>query len=106
VGKNTSEILEAHGVPLTSINSVIWSHYHWDHTGDVSLFPTTASLIVGPDFHTKLPGYPTNPKSPINESDFAHRELVSLTFPKKGTHIGSFPAHDFFGDGSFYLLDR
>jgi hypothetical protein len=88
VGENTSEILEANGVPLTSINSVIWSHYRWDHTGNVSIFPTTTSLIVGPHLHSKLPGYPTNPKYPINESDFADRELVSLTFPKNGTHIG------------------
>ena len=104
VSRNTSEILEEKGIPLNSITSVIWSHYHWDHTGDVSLFPPTTSLIVGPDFHSKLPGYPTNAKSPINESDFAGRELISLAFDTD-LHIGRFSAHDLFGDGSFYLLD-
>jgi glyoxylase-like metal-dependent hydrolase (beta-lactamase superfamily II) len=104
VSKNTSEILEEQGIPLNSITSVVWSHYHWDHTGNVSLFPPTTSLIVGPDFHSKLPGYPTNTKSPINESDFAGRELISLAFDTD-LHIGRFSAHDLFGDGSFYLLD-
>lgn len=80
------------------------SHYHWDHTGDVSLFPPSTSLIVGPDFHSKLPGYPTDPKSPINESDFSDRELISIPFDTD-LHVGQFPAHDFFGDGSFYLLN-
>jgi glyoxylase-like metal-dependent hydrolase (beta-lactamase superfamily II) len=83
---------------------VIWSHYHWDHSGNVSLFPPTTSLIVGPDFHSKLPGYPLNPKSPINESDLTGRELISLPF-NTDLHIGQFPAHDLFNDGSFYLLN-
>lgn len=88
--------------------SVIWSHYHWDHTGNISLFPPSASLVVGPGFKahdTLLPGYPDNPKSPVSASDFAKRTLHEVSFPSSSPTIGSLKAHDFFGDGSFYLLD-
>lgn len=34
------------------------------------------------------------------------RELEEITFQGPSSlHIGQFPAHDYFGDGSFYLLD-
>lgn len=49
--------------------SHLTSHWHWDHTGDPSLFPTTTDLIVGPGFKDKfVPGYPTKPESGVDES--------------------------------------
>ena len=89
-----------------SSDSVIWSHLHWDHTGNVSLFPPSTSLVVGPGFKDSpkyLPGFPTKADSPVSASDFSHRTLTEISsFPLT---IGELPAHDFFGDGSFYLLD-
>ncbi|KAJ1301642.1 hypothetical protein OPQ81_008886 [Rhizoctonia solani] len=107
VPKTVSEILTEHGVSLESINTIIWSHWHWDHTGDPNLFPTTTSLTVGPGFKSAmLPGYPTNPESPILESAYKDRELVEISFDHTpGLSIGEFRAFDYFGDGSFYLLD-
>ncbi|KAG9099724.1 hypothetical protein FS749_000586 [Ceratobasidium sp. UAMH 11750] len=106
VPKNVSDILNEHGVPLESINSIIWSHYHWDHTGDPSLFPPTTSLTVGPGFtKAKTPGYPTNPDSLILESAYKGRELVEVSFEETNLSLGRFRALDYFGDGSFYLLD-
>lgn len=85
---------------------MIWSHYHWDHVGNASLFPTSTSITVGPGFKSHqatLPGYPEDPKSPCSASDFKDRELIEISdFP---TEIANLPAHDYFGDGSFYLLD-
>ncbi len=83
------------------------SHFHWDHTGDPSTFPASTALIVGPGFReTYIPSYPTNPDSPIKESDYAGRELREIEFSYPGAlTIGRFPACDFFGDGSFFLLD-
>lgn len=75
-----------------------------------------------------LPGYPANPDSPLRESDYRHvnlttrlsdfrreltmahsgRNLREITFRGSGSehlNIGEFPAFDYFGDGSFYLLD-
>ncbi|KAG8779168.1 hypothetical protein FRC12_024602 [Ceratobasidium sp. 428] len=107
VEKSVSEILTEHNVPLEQINSVIWSHYHWDHTGDPSLFPSTTSLTVGPGFKKALtPGYPTNPNAPILESAYKGRELVEISFDDKAELLlGRFRAVDYFGDGSFYLVD-
>ena len=72
-----------------------------------------------------LPGAPSNPQSPLKESDYeyissrtvvAHktfaltlgrgRHLREISFDGGDTlQIGRFKAFDYFGDGSFYLLD-
>ncbi|CUA69259.1 hypothetical protein RSOLAG22IIIB_08383 [Rhizoctonia solani] len=107
VTKNVSDILLENDVALESISTIIWSHFHWDHTGDPSLFPSTTSLTVGPGFKANmLPGYPANPNSPILESAYKGRELVEVSFDQNPElRIGEFRALDYFGDGSFYLLD-
>jgi hypothetical protein len=75
------------------------------HIGDPSSFPHSVDLVVGPGFKdAMLPGYPKNPASPIRESDYVDRNLREITF-EKDLKIGQFPAYDYFGDGSLYLLD-
>lgn len=86
--------------------SVIWSHYHWDHTGSMELFPQSTELVVGAGFKASprlLPGFPENPNSPIDAQAIAGRDLREIQF-NESLQIGGFRAHDFFGDGSFYLL--
>ncbi|KAH7154499.1 beta-lactamase-like protein [Fusarium sp. MPI-SDFR-AT-0072] len=84
VPKNVADILVENNVQPSEIDSVIWSHHHFDHIGDITTFPGSTELVVGPGFKKAfLPGYPADPDSPI----------------------GPFRAFDFFGDGSFYLLD-
>ncbi|MCJ1370821.1 hypothetical protein MMC20_002034 [Loxospora ochrophaea] len=105
VEKNVSDILLDHSIPLTTIEAIIWSHHHWDHVGDPSTFPSTTALIVGPGFKEHFtPAYPEDPSSPILTSDYSSRPLVELSFSASSPRIGRFPAHDYFGDGSFYLL--
>ncbi|KAJ5098035.1 hypothetical protein N7532_005036 [Penicillium argentinense] len=107
VTKNVIDILEEEGINGDEVEAVIWSHWHWDHIGDPSTFPHTTDLIVGPGFKdAMLPGAPTNPDSPLSESDYAGRNLREITFqgPECLT-IGRFRAFDYFADGSFYLLD-
>ena len=48
--------------------------------------------------------FPANPEAIILESDYAGRELRELDFAS-GLKIGNFKAEDYFGDGSFYILD-
>lgn len=72
----------------------------------MTTFPPSTSLIIGPGFRDEyLPGYPTNAASPLLDSDFHGRPVRELTtaadFPLQ---LGRFPAHDYFGDGSLYLL--
>lgn len=105
IPKNINEILGEGGEDVGEIDGIVWSHWHWDHIGDPSLFPKSAEIIVGPGFKKAfLPGYPAKKDSPVLEKDFEGRHVREIEFDisKK---IGQFPAYDFFGDGSFYLLD-
>lgn len=103
------EIL-APSFPLHQIEAIIWSHSHFDHIGDPSVFPSTTAVITGPGFKANfLPGYPTNANSPIPESAYSGREVIELDFADpnrwKILTVGPFRAIDYFEDGSFYLLD-
>ncbi|PIA92707.1 hypothetical protein CB0940_03935 [Cercospora beticola] len=104
---HVADTLSDNGVDLNDVEAVIWSHWHWDHVGDPSTFPKSTALVVGPGFQELLlPAAPTNPESPISESAWDGRELRELDFAKPGTiRIGQFPAIDYFGDGSVYLLN-
>ncbi|KAF4907506.1 Cytochrome P450 monooxygenase mpaDE [Colletotrichum fructicola] len=107
ITKNVVDILRENGVSPHDTEGIIWSHWHWDHIGDPSTFPVTTDLIVGPGFKdAMLPGAPANPESPILEMDYVGRTLREISFEGSQTlRIGGFPAFDYFGDGSFYVLD-
>ncbi|KAL5366298.1 beta-lactamase-like protein [Aspergillus floccosus] len=105
VDKDVIDILQENEVAADQISSIIWSHWHWDHLGDPSKFPHSTELIVGPGFKKEfLPGYPSKSDSPVRESDFAGRSLREIDFTG-ASQAGQFRAHDFFRDGSFYILD-
>jgi glyoxylase-like metal-dependent hydrolase (beta-lactamase superfamily II) len=106
VRKDIREILQDSGVPITTIDTIVWSHWHIDHVGDPSLFDTNVKLVVGPGFKEHiLPPYPPNKGSMVLQSDFEGRELEELSFTENSLKIGRFNAIDYFGDGSFYFLD-
>jgi len=110
VKKDVAEILQENGLDVASgaIDAVIWSHHHWDHIGDMNTIPKSTELIIGPGFRkAHLPGYPENQQSPLRSEDFENRPVREIDFEKEGggLKIGRFNALDFFGDGSFYLLD-
>lgn len=52
-----------------------------------------------------MPGYPTDQDAPIRASDYEGRPLRQIEFDDSSITIGQFKATDYFGDGSFYLLD-
>ncbi|KAF2137738.1 uncharacterized protein K452DRAFT_321594 [Aplosporella prunicola CBS 121167] len=106
VPKGVREILDEGGVDTKAIEAVVWSHWHFDHTGDPSTFEPSTALIVGPGSKERVfPGYPQDPNAHFSEADVAGREVRELDFTKTGLKIGRFDALDYFGDGSFYFLD-
>lgn len=109
VERNVQDILDADispfGVKAGDISSVIWSHHHFDHRGDMSTFPPSTELVIGPGFQgAYAPYYPTDPTSSINEHELQGRPVRELAESAFALRAGLFPAHDFFGDGSLYIL--
>ena len=50
-----------------------------------------------------MPGYPRNKSSMMLDSDYDGRQVREIEF--SDFKIGGFQANDFFGDGSFYILN-
>ncbi|KAL0569719.1 hypothetical protein V5O48_012234 [Marasmius crinis-equi] len=103
VDKDVVEQLTEGGINLESIDTVIWSHTHLDHVGDLSKWPSSTKLVVGPGADRK--GYPTHPDAVLLDSDFAGREVEELDFTNSKLKIAGLSAIDYLGDGSFYLID-
>ncbi|KAJ7853656.1 beta-lactamase-like protein [Mycena olivaceomarginata] len=101
--KDITELLEEGGVPLESIETVIWSHSHFDHIGDMSKWPNTTNLVIGPGTNRSL--FPEFPDSTLRASDFAGHDVTELNFDNTNLTFSGLPAIDYFGDGSFYLLN-
>ena len=104
------------GIRTRDIEAIIWSHNHFDHIGDPSTFPPTTDLVVGPGVRTaSWPGWPSNPDAGVLDSDIEGRVVREVSFVGSNEvnnndtpsplKVGRFDALDFFGDGSFYLLD-
>ncbi|KAI1676098.1 Metallo-beta-lactamase superprotein [Pyrenophora tritici-repentis] len=90
-GSDVAGVLDADdsvGIRSTDINAVIWSHNHFDHIGDITRFPQLPILL------SALVCVPQQ-----------GRVVREINFTDSGLKIGRFDAFDFFGDGSFYLLD-
>lgn len=101
------KILDEGGVDTASIEAVVWSHWHFDHTGNPSTFEPGTKLIVGPGCKEHIfPGYPENPTAAFLQKDVEGREVQELDFARSPPlKLGRFDAIDYFGDGSFYLVD-
>ncbi|GIC91338.1 uncharacterized protein Aud_007781 [Aspergillus udagawae] len=108
--RNIADILDTTPIPessirTTNIEAIIWSHDHFDHIGDPSTFPPSTNLVVGPGVRDAWPGYPSNPTSRVLDSDIEGRLLREISFGQTPLKVGPFDAFDYFGDGSFYLLN-
>ncbi|KAJ7717785.1 beta-lactamase-like protein [Mycena metata] len=103
VERDFVEQLGDYGVEAGSISAAIWSHAHFDHIGDVSKFRASTDLVFG--VGTPCETRPSHPHAMLMESDLAGRNLVPIAFDESSLQIGGFKAHDYFGDGSLYLLD-
>ncbi|KAJ7637464.1 hypothetical protein B0H17DRAFT_1172505 [Mycena rosella] len=109
--KDITELLQDGGVPLKSIDTVIWrlldtyarSHAHFDHIGDMAKFPNTTNLVIGAA--TNISTFPEFPNSSLQASDFAGHNVTEINFAAINLTFAGLKAIDYFGDGSFYLLN-
>lgn len=99
VEKDVHDILEENGVDTAAVEAIVWSHSHIDHMGDPSTFGKGTALVVGEGFKDETPF------GSVLESDTAGREVRVIKFDDAKLKVGRFGAVDYFGDGSFYLLD-
>jgi len=106
ITEDAADILERHNIPATSISHVILSHPHFDHCGDPARFPN-ATVTVGHGTQAFVrPAFPLNPDSRFLEATFPEGRTRELNEEDYKGSVGPYSkAHDFFGDGSFYLLD-
>ncbi|KAJ6567304.1 beta-lactamase-like protein [Mycena vulgaris] len=101
--KDITEQLQDGGIALASIDTVIWSHSHFDHIGDMSKFPNTTGLVIGPGTDTTT--FPEFSNAALQTSDLAGHNITELNFTGSRLTFSSLKAIDWFNDGSFYLLD-
>ncbi len=52
-----------------------------------------------------MPGWPTNPNAGFHEEEIEGRKVVEISKESFNVDVGGMPGYDYFGDGSFYILD-
>ena len=71
IDADVNDILVDAGIDLGSIDSIVWSHWHWDHHGAAEKFPTSVEIVVGPGFKENfMPGYPSDTEAPLLDANF------------------------------------
>lgn len=100
VEKDVAQIIAENGLPPKDIEAIVWSHWHFDHTGDPKTFPASTAVVVGPGFKENFVGksYPTDQDALISEDLWEGRELIEITFEGDNVgQIGRFKSYDYFG---------
>ncbi|PUU75723.1 beta-lactamase-like protein, partial [Tuber borchii] len=108
VPKDTLSGLARNGVAPESIDYLFCSHAHFDHASDPEKFPNTKIVYDAETQAHVQPAYPINPESRFLESPFPEGRTLELTKGDFKPIEGFAPwdaACDFFGDGSFLLID-
>jgi 3-hydroxyisobutyrate dehydrogenase len=125
-GPSVATTLQENGVASTEIDWVVYSHVHWDHTGEPSEFPN-ASFIIGHGSGALLErGFDASAGShaAFDKKLLDHRDVFELPPyleggnvddeslvttnalpPNAWSPLGPFPeAMDMLGDGSVFLI--
>lgn len=57
IEKDIHEIIVEAGIKLEEWDSMIWSHWHWDHHGAPDKYPPSVEVVVGPGFKENFMPY-------------------------------------------------
>ena len=89
---------------MDTIHAVFLGHTHFDHVGNLACFPDTTSLVLGPGSDSSCVSLAKELDVP--ESALENRSVQVLN-RKDFTWrtVGCLDGLDYFGDGSFWLLD-
>jgi hypothetical protein len=82
-------------------------HIEIEYSSVLGIDGGSTSLIVGPGFESSkitFFGHRRYADSSVADDDLHGRNVIELDFSVKSLEIGGFPAIDYFGDGSFFLL--
>ncbi|KAJ3546556.1 hypothetical protein NM208_g1940 [Fusarium decemcellulare] len=107
-----SEQLKSHGVDADDIDTVIFSHHHWDHSRPIrGMFPKALGLFGPGTFAHCTPGQfhdePYDAKGEWDANFFHPQNATENCAELQGEwkQFGPFEkALDFFGDGSMWVL--
>ncbi|KAF2404521.1 Metallo-hydrolase/oxidoreductase [Trichodelitschia bisporula] len=98
--------------PATDIDTVIFSHLHYDHIGFPRGFGPRTKYVVGPGALGLITGpasYPADPNSHFDSNLLPRERTTELPPGTDGSFwspLGPFPAaRDWFGDGSVYVVN-
>jgi len=105
--KSAQEVLKAAGTPMDQVDTIFFSHAHFDHIGDVTDVPASTRLLFGlyEDQDKFKSRKPMAELLHLDESAIEGKRVECLSEEDAWQKVGAFRGLDFFGDGSFYLLD-
>jgi len=105
VNQDVVQSLAKGGTSPTDIDTICFSHCHFDHVGDPSPF-TNSTILVGEACRTLfIKGYPTDPDSEFAE-DLLPGDRTRYISETEWRPLGPLPRTlDFYGDGSLYVVD-
>jgi glyoxylase-like metal-dependent hydrolase (beta-lactamase superfamily II) len=86
-GQAVTALLQEEGVRLEDVDVVAITHFHWDHVGNVALFPNARFLVSAPgwkahqELRARVPQLVADPVFPAEAADFfdTHPERTELT---------------------------
>ena len=105
VSAHLDDKIRAGGLDPAEVSQIILSHAHCDHAGDPSRFPHSEVVVHPETAEAVRKGYPADSKSQIPQDQLPLERTRVLDEGAGWAPLGPFRAHDFFGDGSVYVVD-
>lgn len=91
-------------VTLDTVTHIVLSHLHFDHVGMLAQYDKQIGLVLGP--REELSNADLAKSLHVEDDALEGREIRYLSRDRDAWQdVGAFKGHDFYGDGSMWLLD-